>query len=62
MVAEMQRKYPSLKKDTYWIKISDNFYNDMKDVINNKKSRDFDDYDDFQNAFDEWYKYTITHI
>ena len=34
----------------------------MKDVVNNKKSRDFDDYDDFQKAFDEWYKYTMQNI
>ena len=62
MVAQMQRKYPSLKKDTYRIKISDNFYNDMKDVINNKKSRNFDDYDDYIKAFNDWYKYTTQNI
>ena len=62
MIAQMQREYPSLKKDNFWIRLSDNFYNDMKDVINNKKVRDFDDYDDFQKAFDEWYKYTMQNI
>lgn len=62
MIAQMQRQYPSLKKDSYWLRISDNFYDDMKDVINNKKSRNFDDYDDFQKAFDEWYKYTMQNI
>ena len=58
----MQRRYPSLKRDTYWQKLSDNFYNDMKDVINNKKSRNFDDFEDFQDAFDDWYKYTMRNI
>jgi hypothetical protein len=58
----MQRKYPSLKRDSYWIKISDNLYNDMKDVINDKRYRDLSDYEDFQDAFDEWYKYTIRNI
>ena len=62
MIAQMQRENPSLKKDSYWIKLSDNFYDDLKDVINNKKSRDFDDYDDFQKAFDDWYKYTMQNI
>ena len=62
MVAQMQKEYPSLKNNSYWIRISDNFYDDMKDVVNNKKSRDFDDYDDFQKAFDEWYKYTMQNI
>ncbi len=62
MVAQMQKKYPSLKKDTYWIKLSENLYKDMKDVIDNKKYRDLDDYDDFKEAFDDWYKYTIRNI
>ena len=58
----MQRKYPNLKRDTYRLKLSDNFYDDMKDVINNKRYRDFSDYEDFQNAFDDWYKYTMRNI
>ena len=62
MVWEMQRKYPSLKRDTYWVKMSDNFYNDTKDVINNKRYRNFSDYDDFKEAFDDWYDYTIRNI
>ena len=62
MIAEMQRKYPSLKKNTYWITISNNLYDDLKDVVNNKKVRDFEDYDDFQDAFDDWYNYTMRNI
>ena len=62
MIAEMQRKYPSLKKDKYWITISNNLYDDLKDVVNNKKVRDFDDYEDFQDAFDDWYDYTMRNI
>ena len=62
MIAEMQRKYPSLKKDTYWVRISSNLYDDLKDVVDNKKVRDFEDYDDFQDAFDDWYNYTMRNI
>ncbi len=62
MVWEMWRKYPKLKKNSYWVTLSDNLYSDMKDVINNKKSRDFEDYDDFQKAFDDWYEYTLKNI
>ena len=62
MVWQMQRKYPSLKKDSYWIKLSDNLYKDMEDAIYDRKYRDFKDYDDFQEAFDDWYKYTINNI
>ena len=62
VIWEMKRNYPSLKRDTYWLQISDNFYDDMADVINNKKYRDFQDYEDFEDAFDDWYKYTMRNI
>ena len=62
MIAQMQREYPVLKRNNSWIRLSDNFYDDMKDVINNKKSRDFDDFDDFQEAFDERYNYSMKNI
>ena len=62
MIWQMERRYPSLKRDSYWVKLSENFYDDMKDIINNKKSRDLEDFDDFQDAFDDWYKYTMRNI
>ena len=62
MVAQVSRQYPYLGRDTYWKKISDNFYDDMKDVINDKRSRDFEDYEDFIKAFKDWYQYTMTNI
>ena len=61
-VNQMKIKYPSLKRDTYRIKLSENFYNDMQDVINNKKYRDFNDYNDYLDAYNERYKYTTRNI
>ncbi len=62
MIAQMQRQYPHIKKSTYWKTLSNNFYNDMKDVVRNKSPRDFDDYDDFKSAFDDWYEYTMRNV
>ena len=62
MIWQMQRKYPVLKKDTYWIRLSDNLYDDMKDIVNNKRNRNLNDYDDFLKAINEWYKYTMRNI
>ena len=62
MIAQMQRQYPVLKNNSTWTRLSENFYDDMKDVVDKKKTRDFDDYEDFQNAFDDWYKYTMQNI
>jgi hypothetical protein len=58
----MQRKYPKLKRDNYWIRLSNTFYDDMKDVINNERYRNFSDYDEFEDAFDDWYYYTMRNI
>ena len=62
LVWELKRKYPSLKKDSYWIKLSDNLYEDIEDVVYNRRYRDFKDYDDFRDAFDDWYNYTMRNI
>ena len=58
----MQRKYPSLKKDSYWIKLSDNLYKDMEDAIYDRKYRDFKDYDDFDRAFRYWLSKTQEYM
>jgi len=34
----------------------------MKDVINNERYRNFSDYDEFEEAFDDWYYYTMRNI
>ena len=62
MVWEMKRKYPNLKNDTYWIELSENFYNDMRDIINNKRYRNLSDYEEFKDAFDRWYRYTTRNM
>jgi len=62
MIWETQRLYPSLKKNSYWINLSQNLKDDMKDVIDNKRYRDLEDYDDFDRAFNEWYEYTMRNV
>ena len=62
MISQMKSQYINLRRDTYWIKLSNRFYNDMSDVINNKRARDMDDYEDFIEEFNDWYKYTMRNI
>ena len=57
-ISQLKKEYPSLKKDSYWIELSEDFYDNMKDVVNDRSSREFRDYDDFEAAFNKWYKYT----
>ena len=57
-IDQLKKDYPSLKRDSYWIELSDDFYNNMKDVVNNRSSREFRDYSDFESAFNKWFRYT----
>lgn len=61
-IAQLQRLYPNLKKDYYWITLSNNFANDMKDIVNDKRYKNLDDYDDFLDAYNDWYRYTMQNI
>jgi hypothetical protein len=58
LIAQFEKESKSLRNSTYWHTLSDNLYQDMKDVINNKKNRDFDDRSDFRSAFLDWFEYT----
>ena len=62
LIDQLKKKYNSLKKDYYWRTMSENFYEDMEDIINNKKSRNLKNYQEFQEAFDDWYDYTMRKI
>jgi hypothetical protein len=42
--------------------MSDDLYDNMEDVIDDKNNREFDDYDEFFEAFEEWYSYTLDVI
>ena len=58
VVSELRRGSNALKNDSYWTRLSDNFYDNMGDVINDRKNREFSDYRDFLDAFNVWFKYT----
>jgi hypothetical protein len=58
LIAQFEKESRSLRNDKYWHTLSDNLYQDMKDVINNKKNRDLEDRSDFRSAFLDWFEYT----
>jgi hypothetical protein len=47
----------SLKNDSYWKYLSDNIYDWLNDVINDKKNRDYDNFRDVRKAILEWISY-----
>jgi hypothetical protein len=57
-MGELKRQSSRLRNDTYWQRLSDTLYNNMRDVVNNRSSRTFYSWRDFLDAFNEWFKYT----
>ena len=58
VVAELERDSNKLRNDNYRHRLSDSFYTNMRDVVNDRSNRTFRDYDDFLDAFNERYRYT----
>jgi hypothetical protein len=58
VIAELKRQSSRLRNDTYWQRLSDTFYTNMRDVVNDARNRLFYNWSDFINAFNEWYQYT----
>jgi hypothetical protein len=58
VVAELKRTSYKLRTDTYWQRLSDTFYTNMREVVNDRSGRVFSYYSDFLSAFNEWYRYT----
>jgi len=59
MISSLKSEYSRLRTNNTWINMSDDFYENMKDVINNKTNREFDDYSDYLDTFRDRYEYTI---
>ncbi|MDR0282484.1 MAG: hypothetical protein LBI53_04185 [Candidatus Peribacteria bacterium] len=58
VITELKKGSKALKNDSYWTRLSDNFYDNMGDVINDRKNREFSNYRDFLDAFNVRFKYT----
>ncbi len=58
LISKLRSEYPKLRNSSTWKNLSDEFYNNIRDVINKKSNREFKDYDDFNKAFTYWFSYT----
>jgi len=58
VVSQLKRQSIKLRNDTYWSTLSANFYTNMQDVVNDRSSRKFSDFDEFKDAFLVWLQYT----
>ncbi|MDR0369005.1 MAG: hypothetical protein LBH96_00230, partial [Candidatus Peribacteria bacterium] len=58
VIAQLKRNSYTLRNDNYRQRLSDTLYDNMRDVVNDKRNRTFEDWQDFMDAFNTWYRYT----
>ena len=58
VISALEKDYPNLRNNSSWRSRSDTFYNNMRDVLNDSRSASFRNWNDFYNAFMDWFSYT----
>ncbi len=58
-INQLKNQSYALRTNTYWQRLSDSLYTNMRDVVLGNYYRTFKNYSDFLKAFEEWYDYTI---
>jgi hypothetical protein len=60
MITELKDNYSRLDNSSTRQNRSDDFYDDMWDILDDKSNRTYDDYDEFRDGFLSWSSYTIS--
>lgn len=58
-IDQLKNQSYRLRTDSYWQRLSDALYTNMRDVVLGNYYRAFRTYSDFLSAFRDWYNYTI---
>jgi hypothetical protein len=51
LIAQLQRQSRNLRNDSYWLRLSNTFYQNMQDVVNNRSNKEFYNRSRFLSAF-----------
>ena len=62
LMTQLKIENSRLKYNNNRQNMSDQLYNNVKDVLNNKTNKKFRNYSEFFNDFEKWYSYTINII
>ena len=61
MISNLESSYPRLRNNSNRISMSNTFYQNMQDVINNASNKEFTNYSTYLAAFTDRYTYTISN-
>ena len=59
LMIALERDYPRLRNSTEWRRLSNNFYDSMQDILNNRSSAQYRNWKEFYAGFQEWLSFTV---
>lgn len=59
VIIALEKDYRRLKNSSEWKRISNNFYDAMQDVLNDRRSAKYRNWSEFYAGFQEWLSYTV---
>ena len=59
LMIALERDYPRLRNSIEWRRLSNNFYDSMQDILNNRSSAQYRNWKEFYTGFQEWLSFTV---
>lgn len=59
VIIALEKDYRRLKNSSEWKRLSNNFYDAMQDILNNRHSAKYRNWGEFYAGFQEWLNYTV---
>ena len=59
LMIALEKDYPRLRNSTEWRRLSNNFYDSMQDILNNRSSAQYRNWKEFYAGFQEWLSFTV---
>lgn len=59
-ISALENKYSKLRNSTRWQTMSDDLKDAMEEIINDESNKTYDNYDEFMDAWNDRYRYTIS--
>ena len=59
LMIALEKDYPRLRNSIEWRRLSNNFYDSMQDILNNRSSAQYRNWKEFYTGFQEWLSFTV---
>ena len=60
MITNLKASYYKLRTNTTWINMSNDLKDEMELILDDDDDKEYDDFNEFYNAFVDRYRYTVS--